>query len=273
MIRLLTDTASDLPKDLREKYQISWVPFNIIFGDDQYRDGIDLTIEEFFKKVKETGMIPKTAQVMKEQWMPAMKDLLKSDDDEVLVFTLSSTLSGTYGEAVKAAEEVDPKRIHVVNSGATLLEGGMIIQAYEMVQAGKGAKEIADYFNSKPRQQGVFVLDTFEFLRKGGRIGYAQSVVGGLLNIKPILKYNEEGKLVPLDKEKGIKKAYQKIVDYVKENRSEDYLMISHADNEAGALKLAKMFEEQLGEKPFIIAPMGGVIGTHTGPGCLFVSY
>ena len=273
MIRLLTDTASDLPYYLREKYQISWVPFNIIFGDEQYRDRIDLTIEAFFKKVKETGMIPKTAQVTKEQWMQAMKELLKELEDEVLVFTLSSTLSGTYEEAVSAAATVDKKRVHVINSGATLLEGGMVIQAYEMVQEGKLAKEIADYFNNKPRQQGIFMIDTFEFLRKGGRIGYAQSVVGGLLNIKPILKYNEEGKLVPWDKEKGTKKAYQKIANYVKENRTNDYLMVSHADNEKGANKLATMIEEITGEKPFIIAPMGAVIGTHTGPGCLFVSY
>ena len=273
MIRLLTDTASDLPDDLREKHQISWVPFNIIFGDEQYRDRIDLTIEEFFKKVKETGMIPKTAQVTKEQWMPAMKNLLKEPDDEVLVFTLSSTLSGTYEEAVSAAAAVEQERVHVVNSGATLLEAGMVIQAYEMVKEGKSAKKIADYFNNKPRQQGIFMIDTFEFLKKGGRIGYAKSVVGGLLNINPILKYNEEGKLVPWDKEKGTKKAYQKIAKYVKENRSNDYLMISHANNEEGANQLAALIEETTGEKPFIIAPMGAVIGTHTGPGCLFVSY
>ena len=171
------------------------MPFNIIFGDEQYRDRIDLTIGAFFKKVKETGIIPKTA------------------------------------------------------------------------------KEIADYFKHKPRQQGIFMLDTFEFLRKDGRISYAQSVVGGLLNIKPILKYDEEGKLVPWDKEKGTKKAFQKIANYVKENRTDDYLMISHADNEKGAKELAAVIEATLGEKSFIIAPMGAVIGTHTGPGCLFVSY
>ena len=273
MIRLLTDTASDLPDYLREKYQINWVPFNIIFGDKQYLDRIDLTIEEFFKKVKETGIIPKTAQVTKEQWMPAMRKLLKEPEDEVLVFTLSSTLSGAYEEAVSAAVTVDKKRIHVINSGATLLEGGMVIQAYEMIQEGKLAKEIANYFNNKPRQQGIFIIDTFEFLRKGGRIGYAQSIIGGFLNIKPILKYNEEGKLVPWDKEKGIKKAYKKIVNYVKENRSNDYLMISHADNEKGANELAEMIKEAIGEKPFIIAPMGAVIKTHTGPGCVFVCY
>lgn len=273
MIRLLTDTGSDLPDNLREKYQISWVPFNIVFGNEQYRDGIDLTIEEFFKKIKETGIIPKTAQVTKEQWIPVMKDFLKEPKDEVLVFALSSTLSGTYREAVLAASIVDKKRIHVINSGATLLEGGMVIQAYEMIQKGKSAKEIADYFNNKPRQQGIFMIDTFKFLRKGGRIGYMQSIIGGLLNIKPILKYNEKGKIIPWDKEKGTKRAYRKIANYVKNNRSNDYLMISHADNEKGANELSAMIEEIAGEKPFIIAPMSAVIGTHAGPGCLFVCY
>ncbi|AMP20252.1 hypothetical protein AZF37_02850 [endosymbiont 'TC1' of Trimyema compressum] len=200
--------------------------------------------------------------------MLAMKELLKEPEDEVLVFTLPSTLSGTYEEAVSAAATVDKKRFMLLTQELLYLKVVWLFRPMKWFKKGSVQKKLLIILIINQDN-----IDTFEFLRKGGRIGYAQSVVGGLLNIKPILKYNEEGKLVPWYKEKGTKKACQKIANYVKENRTNDYLMISHADNEKGANELATMIEEITGEKPFIIAPMSAVIGTHTGPGCLFASY
>lgn len=271
MIKILLDTSSDMPAELREKYGIRWVEFPITFDTDQYLDQKDLSSEEFFKKIADTGILPKTSQVTRKQFEDAIAEMLVEPEDHVLVLPLSSTLSGTYNEAVQAQETFGKDRVTVIDTKVvTVLITDLAIMAGEMIQAGKSLEEIVAAIEAeKGKREAIFVLDTLEFLRKGGRISFAQSVVGGLLNIKVVLRY-ADGKIMPHDKAKGKKQAFRIMVDYVKENHQPDRrILMVHAVNEAGAKELAAMIKEETGRDVDVIAEMGAVIGTHVGPGTI----
>lgn len=271
MIKILLDTSSDMPAELREKYGIRWVEFPITFDTEQYLDQKDLTSEDFFKKIADTGILPKTSQVTRKQFEEAIAEMLVEPEDHVLVLPLSSTLSGTYNEAVQAQETFGKDRVTVIDTKVvTVLITDLAIMAGEMIQAGKSLEEIVAAIEAeKGKREAIFVLDTLEFLRKGGRISFAQSVVGGLLNIKVVLRY-ADGKIMPHDKAKGKKQAFRIMVDYVKENHQPDRrILMVHAVNEAGAKELAAMIKEETGRDVDVIAEMGAVIGTHVGPGTI----
>ena len=274
MIKILLDTSSDMPAELREKYGIRWVEFPITFDTEQYLDQKDLTSEEFFQKIADTGIIPKTSQVTRKQFEDAIAEMLVEPEDHVLVLPLSSTLSGTYNEAVQAQETFGKDRVTVIDTKVvTVMITGLAIMAGEMIQAGKSLEEIVAAIEAeKGKREAIFVLDTLEFLRKGGRISFAQSVVGGLLNIKVVLRY-ADGKIMPHDKAKGKKQAFRIMVEYVKENHQPDRrILMVHAVNEAGARELAAMIKEETGRDVDVIAEMGAVIGTHVGPGTIALS-
>lgn len=274
MIKILLDTSSDMPIDLREKYNIKWLPFSISFGEELYYDQIDITTTEFYHKIKETGIIPKTAQITKEQFKKGIEELLVTEDDQVLVITLSSTLSGTYNAAVQAMEEIGKDKVRVFDSTlVTMMIVDLAILSAEMIAKGVGIDEIISALKEKAsKRKAFFVTETLEYLRKGGRISYAQSIIGGMLNIKALLTY-EGGKIRPYGKAKGKKQATREIVEYVRMERNKDNkLFIAHADNKAWADEIVKALEDELGEKVDMISEIGAVIGTHAGPGTVAVS-
>lgn len=275
MVRILVDTSSDLPKEYREKYNIEWVHFPITFDTQTFYDQKDMSVEEFYGKIKETGIVPKTSQVICAQFEPAIRKLLENENDQVIVITLSSTLSGTYNEAVRAKENIGSDRVYVLDSNlATIMIGDLAIIGAEMAEAGASLEEIVAVLEKKKhKREAIFVLDTLEFLRKGGRISFAQSVVGGLLNIKAVLKYTNEGKIVPFEKAKGKKQAMKIILDYIKNNRVEDNkLLLAHAVNEELINEVKTAIETELGLKVDIVAEIGAVIGAHVGPGTIAIS-
>lgn len=275
MVRILVDTASDLPKEYREKHNIEWVHFPITFDTTTYYDQKDMSVDEFYAKIKETGIVPKTSQVTSAQFEPAIRKLLAKEDDQVIVITLSSTMSGTYNEAVRAKENIGSDRVYILDSNlVTVMIGDLAITGAEMAEAGASLEEIVAVLEEKKyKREAIFVLDTLEFLRKGGRISFAQSVVGGLLNIKVILKYINEGKIVPFEKAKGKKQALKILLDYVKNNRVEgNKLLLAHAVNEEFIMEVKDALENELGMKVDMIAEIGAVIGAHVGPGTIAIS-
>lgn len=275
MVRILVDTSSDLPQEYREKYNIEWVHFPIAFDTQTFYDRKDMSVEEFYGKIKESGIVPKTSQVTCAQFEPAIIKLLENEDDQVIVITLSSTLSGTYNEAVRAKENIGSDRVYVLDSNlATIMIGDLAIMGAEMAEAGASLEEIVAVLEEKKhKREAIFVLDTLEFLRKGGRISFAQSVVGGLLNIKAILKYTNEGKIVPFEKAKGKKQAMKIILDYIKNNRVEgNKLLLAHAVNEEFIMEVKTAIETELGMKVDMVAEIGAVIGAHVGPGTIVLS-
>lgn len=276
MIKILADTSCDLPLEIRERYNVTWVPFNLLLGEEAYRDRDNITIEEFYQRLRRNDCNVKTAQVNGEDLKKAMEELLVEPDDQIIVFTLSSTLSGTFNAAVKAAEEVDGTRIHVPDfQRVSLLNGDLIMQCGDLIEKGKTVEEILPILEAYSKTQGALLLvETLEYLKKGGRISFVESVIGGLLNIKPILEYNTEGKVVPLVKVRGMKQGYNKLLELTKERHQKGHkLFVMHSDNLEGALVLKQMLEEYLNDKVDLVDYLGPVLATHTGPGGIFVGY
>ena len=277
MYKIIVDSSCDLTPELIKEHGMTAVPFNIIFGEEQFEDRVNLSVPEFYEKLKTAGVMPKTAQVNAHSFIPVMKELLAGGDDvEVIVLPLSSTLSGTCSEAINAAAEVDSQRVHVYDTHcATGQLASLATKLADRIAAGDDLAALeAIIKNYTDNSAGLFAVDTMEYLRKGGRISHMQSMVGGLLNIKPILTLTTDGVVKPFDKAKGSKQAYRKIVDYIKENTHEGIdMVITHSMNEKGAETMKELLEEATGQKVRWVLQMGGVIGTHVGPGALFVSF
>jgi len=184
-ILISSDTTCDLPKDIVERYGISQIPLYISFGDESYLDSIEITPDEVYKRYRESGVLPKTAAVSIGDFIEYFKGLL-TEAENVIHFSLSSALSCTYQNATIAAEEFGG-RVHVIDSmNLSTGEGMSILYAAELAEAGTDCEEIVrlvqDYI---PRIEGGFVVDSLEFLRKGGRCSALASLGANLLSIKP----------------------------------------------------------------------------------------
>ena len=277
MIKILADSSADYPVDMRISRLVTTLPLKINFGGDTYRDKVDLTAEEFYEKIKTSSGMPKSAQVSENDYVEAMKEMLEGNNDEIIVITLAAALSGTYSSAVKAAEAVDKKRIHVIDGSVTMLNGVLVVKAVELIEAGKNVKEnVKEIKETIHNQHAVFSVSDLDFLKRGGRISSVQSVVGGMLNIKPILTLTNERGLASIDKAKGDKQLIKKLINYAKEGRNKkNPLMLVYAGKDAlpRALEFQKELEEALGEKVAFFTELGAVIGTHTGPGLIGVGY
>lgn len=277
MIKILADSSVDYPVDMNVSSFVTILPLMINFGSKTYRDKVDLTVDEFYEKIKTSSVVPKTAQISENDYIEAIKKMLNSNDDEIIVITLAAALSGTYNSAVKAAEAVDKKRIHVIDGSVAMLNGVLVIKAVELIKEDKNAKQVVREIKDTIRNQhAVFSVPDLDFLKRGGRISSIQSVVGGMLNIKPILTLTNERGLSYIDKAKGDKQLIKKLIKHAKDGRNKkNPLMLVYAgkDTLPKALVFKKELEEALSEKVEFFTELGAVIGTHTGPGLLGIGY
>lgn len=279
-IKIVTDSTCDLSKNLVDQYNIKVVPLKVNFGSDSYADGVDISSEEFFNKLRGVVDLPFTSQVNPSEFEAVFREILDSGDDIVGMF-ISSTLSGTFNSAVIARESFSDEaqnRIHLFDSRTSTLPLGLMA-----IEAAKTAEKSNDILKVKERVRYaighakiICMLDTFVYLSKGGRISPGQAMIGNLLNIKPILTINDQAEIVSIDKVRGRKKAIRWIVDYLKDNdihpKDIPFALI-HGDD-VGNMELLK---EQLGdayeENIDYELSIGAVIGTHLGPGCIAVAY
>lgn len=278
--KIITDSANDLPEELLNKYDIKFAPLSIAFEDGVFHDGVDLTREQFYSRLIEVKQIPQTSQPSPQAFYDLIKNVL-DEGLEAVIITLSSGLSGTYASAVMAKDMFsieEKKRIHIVDSlSASVGLGLLVYEAAKMAQEGMSGAEIADNIERlKLRMTPIFTVDTFEYLLKGGRITKVQAFFGTVLDIKPVLTLNSQGKIETLEKVRGKKKAVSRLLDIMAEqgrdleNQSVG-VVHSHAPNEA--LELAETVKSRFNPKEVIIGELSASIGTHTGPGCLAVFF
>ena len=269
MIAIVTDSTSDLSAELRERHHIISVPLYVLFGDEMHRDGIDIKLGQLFKGVKEGQKIPSTSQPSPAEFAAVYTEALKSAD-EVLSLHISGQLSGTVGSAQLAAQKFGGK-VTVLDTNTTSMALGMMaLRAAEMAQAGNSMAEIvAELEKVKAKGYVVFTVETLEFLRRNGRIGGAQALLGGLLNIKPILAV-KGGRVESSGRERGQKKATANLVgqarDYIGKFGPSRFafVMTPGGDDNVAELRagLAGVNYEDRGTFDF-----GAVVGTHLGPG------
>ena len=272
-----TDSTANLPKHMYKDLNINMIPMQIVLNGETYNDLSDeLNLTDYYQKMK-TGATPTTAQINEYAAKEYFEELLKQGED-ILHICFSSALSGTYNTMVRVANELNEtskNKIVVIDSlNACMGEGLLVIKAAEMRDDGKNIDEIeTEIKNLIPKVCSYFTVEQLKYLVRGGRVSKLSGIVGSVLNIKPILRVDDNGKLVSCKKIITRKKAINELANIVTNKIADkNYIYICHTVCEEEANKLANQLKETLGVSP-VITDLTQVIGCHTGPGLLAVFF
>ncbi|GIP55183.1 DegV family protein [Paenibacillus vini] len=276
-IKFFADSTCDLPPAWIEKYDIGIVPLYVTFGDTNYRDGVDLQPPQLYQKVDETGRLPKTAAPSPADFMQAFAPFIE-EGRQVLYISLSSELSSTYQNALIASEEFSEGQVTVFDS--LNLSTGIGLQVMKAVRAaaeGKSVTEIVALLEAvRSRVETEFVIDSLDYLYKGGRCSGMQNLVGSLLRIRPVIKVTE-GKMTPAYKVRGSR---EKALDQLLENAisripemDRDLIFITHSLADADAVQLQKVLQAKTGAREVAVSNAGCVISSHCGAKTIGILY
>lgn len=268
---IVTDSTAYIPRELREKWKIYMIPLNVIFGNEAYAEEVDITASEFYEEVKTKGL-PKTSQPPVGQFAELFERLAK-DYDAVISIHLSSGISGTYQGAVAAGGMVEDIQVFAFDSEIScMVQGLYALEAAKMAQKGIEPEVIiARLEELKSTADAYFMVDDLSHLQRGGRLSSAQAFIGGLLQLKPLLRFQNKG-IVPFEKIRTRKKAMKRIADLLGADvsKGESYqAAIIHANREEEALEWRNELSALYPNVDFSISYFGPVIGTHLGEGAM----
>lgn len=265
-VRIVTDSTADIPPALVEEMQITVVPLFVIFGEEVFRDGVDLTAEEFFRRLRSSTALPRTSQPPPAAFVQVYEDLVNPDG--ILSIHLSSRFSGTFDTARAAARVLEGRcRAEVVDSGSVSMGVGLaVLAAARVAKAGGTIDEcLAAARSIVEREEVLVTVETLEYLRRGGRIGRAQAFLGGLLNLQPILTIRE-GETYPLARTRTRMKALDRIIELAAE-RGVEQAAVMDATTPEDADYLASALRERFPAAAIFQGRIGPVVGVHGGPG------
>ena len=270
-VKIVTDSTSDMPTDLAESLGITIVPLNVHFGTDMFKDGVDITADEFYERLVTNDDLPRTSQPSPGEFIEVY-DRLGEDADGIVSVHISSKLSGTYNSAVQAKAEASAEcPIEVVDSNQASMGIGMIaIAAARAASQGADVDEVAAVARRAIDHSQCFaIFDTLEYLQKGGRIGKARALVGSILKIKPMIIIRD-GEVHELGKSRTMPKGIAKIEDIVRGFAPLESLSVLHSTTPKAASQIADDLQALLpADRVPFVTRFGPVIGTYTGPGAL----
>lgn len=278
MIHVVTDSTSDLTPDLLQKsfngINVHVVPLTVHFGEEEFRDGIDLSTSDFYKRLKLTEIMPRTSQPSPASFVD-LYNKISRPGDTILSYHLSSELSGTIQSAALAARQVEGRTIEVVDTRSVSFGLGLIAaRAATRVKEGMNIDAIiAESRQLIEGHQILFLVDTLQYLQRNGRIGRAAALVGGLLSVKPILTISD-GMVTPLEKVRGALKAKERLFQMVNQHIMERNVRtgaVLHADAVEEAKILGERLQKEHPDVQFPVIELGPTVGTHAGPGSIGV--
>ena len=274
-VRVVTDSTGDLPTEMAEELGIEVVPLNVHFGTDTYRDNIDITADEFYQRLVSSPRTPTTSQPSVGAFLEVYQKILGEGADGIVSVHISAKLSGTWNSSVQAREQLDdPSKVEVVDTGqASMGLGWVAVAAAKAAQAGGSVEEVANAARSAAEGvQVLFLVDTLEFLQKGGRIGKAQAMFGSVLSIKPLLTL-QDGEVHPLEKVRTRGKGVARLVQLVQEAAPLQRMAVLYTTTEDEARALAERLSPCVPSGEIVIGRLGTVVGTYAGPGVLGVGW
>lgn len=275
-IAVVTDSTAYIPNDLLDKYNIYTISLSVNFGDETYKEDLEITTEQFYEKIKTTGVLPTTSQPAIGEFIELYKKL-EEDYDEVISIHLSKKFSGTYEAAVSAGRMMEKIKVHVYDSELSAMpQGFYALRAAELVKDGAEVETILNELDQmKEKTRAYFMVDDLSHLKRGGRLSHAQALLGSLLSIKPIL-HIVDGLIEPYEKIRTRKKAIRRIMSMLEEDATNNkikWVVFIHANNESSAIELRDEFLEKFPEQETMISYFGPVIGTHLGEGAIGVGW
>lgn len=274
-VRIIVDSSTNVSEKYREKIQ--FVPLTVRFGDREYLDGVEISKHQFYEMLVESDVLPTTSQATPAAFAEYLESVASAGDSAVVI-TLSSKLSGTYQSAVLAAE--DYPNIYVVDSQSVAIGTGVLAQyAVELAQQGMGAEEIAQVLTQQREKVCVVaLLDTLEYLKKGGRISKTVAFAGGMLNIKPVVTI-QDGAVALIGKARGSRNGNNLLVEKIREAGGVDFerpVLLGYTGLSSALLE--KYVDDSKALWADHVDKLDGcllcsVIGTHAGPGAVAVAF
>ena len=275
-VKIIVDSTSDLLPETKERLTV--VPLTVRFGEEEYIDGVTIDHRAFYEKLIESDVLPQTSQATPDSFARVFESVVQNGDTAVVI-TVASKLSGTYQSATIAAAEY-PEQIYVVDSGTAAIGGGILAElALRMVDAGCSAKEIAERITEERENICLIaLLDTLEYLKKGGRISKAVAFAGGMLSIKPVACI-KDGEIQILGKARGSKQGNNLLVSQIEQAGGVDFtkpLLLGYSGLSDHMLQKyitdsAALWQDNVSELRTTV--IGSVIGTHAGPGAIAVAF
>jgi DegV family protein with EDD domain len=273
VIKVVTDSGSDLPSQVVKELGITVVPVYIYFGDKAYKDGVDIGPDELYKRLVEGPIYPTTTQPMPADFAKVYGELSK-DADAIVSIHLPTKVSGTYNAAIQGVEIAKPKcEVHVFDSLTVSVGLGLVAMAAARVakSGGKLAEVLEETKKAISQTQIRAVLETLQYLLKGGRITRTKALVGTLLNVKPILTMRD-GEMVQAGMARSYAKGLEQLFEFVKSHPNLQEVAISHTTVPEEAAALKKRIASIIDEKRILMSRVSAGLGVHGGPGTLLVS-
>lgn len=272
-IALITDSSCDLPEEIIRKHSIFTLPLRVIYPDREYRDGIDITPQEVYDRMPDE--IPKTSMASPLDCTNLLQSIRDQGIKNVLSINISSGLSGTFDMIKMVSKDFPDLNIVAIDSKSLSIGlGFMVLEAAKMISQGLKIDEIKEKMITLREKIKIFYcLPILEYLKKGGRINTVAATIGDIMDIKPIISINEEGKYYSHSKVRGRKKSLEKLVEIAKEI-SEGHMVnlaVMHGNAEKEALKIKETLSNLPNVKDIIFGQIGPALGVHTGPGLVGV--
>lgn len=272
-VKIVTDSVADLPSDVVKELGITVIPLLVRFGEKVYRDGIDLTAEQFYKKLKQSKVLPGTSVPSPGTFAEAY-DKLAEDTDEILAIMLSSKLSGTYEVAKQSVGLMKKKcRVEVIDSEwATMAQGFIVMKAAKAAQAGASLDEVIEIARKTMlRVDFLCTFDTLEYLRRGGRIGKAQTFLGSVLRVNPLITLRD-GVVQPAGRAHFRARAIEHLYSFAMSYSGIEEMAVEDTACPDEAETLVERLSAKFPKERIYRSKMTPAIGTHTGPGLLLVA-
>ena len=277
-IRIICDSASDISKEMAQKWDVTVLPIKTIFGEQEYLDGVNMTHQEFFEKLIETDELPTTSQIAPYDYEKAFKEVVEAGDTAICI-TISSKLSGCHQSAHIAGDEY-PENVFIVDSENVCIGEQILVKlAVKLRDEGKSAQEIVEILNKEKKNiRLIALLDTLEYLKKGGRISGAAAFAGALLSIKPVIGV-VDGEVTVVGKARGSKNGNNMLMSLVEKEGGihfdKPYCLAYSGLSDTLLQKYikdsAKLYEGKVEMLP--ICTIGSTIGTHVGPGAIAAAF
>ena len=270
-IALITDSTCDLPQELLDLYEITVVPLTIVWGEEQFLDGVDIQPQEFYQRLDTDSVIPTTSQPTPKDILKAYEQAKQNGAKEIMIITISSAMSGTHQSAKLAANMIDIP-VHIVDSKSNSMSlGWQVLAAARARENGADANAMrAAVEQARKRMVYIISLDTLEYLHKGGRIGGASTFIGTLLHLKPQISVNHEtgeveGGRRSRTRKKALKDLYQ---DFFAQIDTSKKMRIAVLHNAAlpTAEKIAEKIQTEFAPEELLISVVSPILGVHTGP-------
>jgi len=272
-VKIVTDSIGDVPSQAIEELGITIIPLYVHFGNESYRDGIDLTTEQFYDKLRHSEILPTTSVPSLGTFVEAY-DRLAEETDEIAVITLSSKLSATYEAALQAMKQMKRKcRVEVIDSLTAIMgEGLIVIAAAKAANSGASLDEVMNITRQNiPRADMRIAFDTLEYLKRGGRIGKAQAFLGSILKVNPILGI-KDGEVFPFARERSRAKATNYLYNFATSFSHIDEMAVEDATTPDEADMLVERLNSIFPKERIYRSKVSPVIGAHVGPHVLAVS-